>query len=319
MSFTRTNITDRDSEKSKKRKSSAILFLFVIIFFFYNVLTPLSATPDNSEILFANYPNNEKAMDLRRFSQGARRIVIQIDLDKLVGISSEQKKEIKESILEAFEKGSYFRFIEVRNTAHSKQRTSRRDEDKKRQIETEKILMKITLDRKESKRNEGELAEIGVFIELTRRDASGKRFVSHSPFSANPKEIKNFIIEWKKDFFPSEESFTIGEFFCYDSDKFINALLVRACSDLLNHTQNPGRAKFFLDKANKKVGSKRSSESIQNLLGYHFVSIGDFKSAEECFLKAKSLDEDVDQNKYDSTIQKVRELRNQYFYYETRP
>ncbi|MCG6194622.1 hypothetical protein LFX25_15365 [Leptospira sp. FAT2] len=297
------------------------MFLFVTIFFFYNILASLSATPDNSEILFANYPNNEKAMELRRFSKDVQRIAIRIDLDKLVGFSSEQKKKIKESILEAFEKESYFRFIEVRNTARSKQkqRNAGRDSDKKRRIETEKILMKVTLDRKESKSDESELAEIGVFIELIRRDAGGKRFVSQPPSSANPKELKNFIINWKKDFFPSEDSLTIGEFFCYDPDKSINALLVRACSDLLDHTRNPGRVKFFLDKAKKKVGTDRSSESVQNLLGYHFVSIGDFKSAEECFLKAKSSDEDVNQNNYDSTIQKVRELRNQYFYYETRP
>lgn len=277
-------------------------WIFLTTFLFSNISIPLYSTPDNDLILFAGYPNSEKATELRNFIGSVQNISVRIDLNRIRGLSKKKKTEIRTSILEALEKDSYFRWTENFESAKSK----------------EKNLIRIAFDRYEIGKDPNDFTEVEFTAEVIDLKRKTNLTYKHSgKFSPeNPKELKNFIIEWKKDFFPSEESFMIEEFFCYDPDKNINVLLVRACSILLDHRQDPGKAEFFLNKAKKKTITNRSLESVYNLFGYHFVSIGDFKNAETSFVKANELDDSADRRKYEHSIERVRELRKKFFYYE---
>ncbi|MDV6235414.1 hypothetical protein CH379_007210 [Leptospira ellisii] len=287
-------------------KSPLFLRAYFLLFCFTGTI---GATPDNDVISFPGYAFNDRSSYLRSFLGNSKRIRIFVDTAG-IDVSAAERSGLRENVMNGLAYGNYIRFFETKDSTEPK----RSRKNGAAAADSEKILAKFTFKRYEIAEN-----SIGIGFEIELTNIKNRKRLSYEYAGSFPKNdpgaLRNLLIEWKRDLFPAEDSFMIGEFLCFDPDRSIDTLLKRACSLLLRHDQDPGGAEFLLNRALKKAKTDRSSETIHNLLGYHFVSIGDLKNAEKFFVKAENL-EDGEYKKYKHQIERIRELRERYPHYE---
>lgn len=294
--------------------------IMIVPFLFGGILF---ATPDNDMIAFAGYEYNKQASDLKELVGDARKIALKIDLNKL---DPSKRDQFHPSIRRVFEENSYFRFTDV-SDPKGFDRIKENEYNNPTNLRYGKVLLKFVLDRYEIKKD---FTEIDFTVELVHLENHKKlrytysnydkklRYTNSSGYASFPdeNEFVSLLSQWKKGIFPSQELFPIEELSCSDPDSKIEKLLNQGCSELLDQTQDPGKSRFFFEKAQKNTENKVTREAIHNALGYHFVSVGNFKDAEEHFTEADRLNDSAVREKYKSRIEAVRALRKKYNYYK---
>ncbi|PJZ53324.1 hypothetical protein [Leptospira adleri] len=286
------------------------LIVFVMMFF-SNAERNLYATPDSDFIPVAGYENNQDAMRLRKFAKNSRRVGVRIVLK---GYAKSEESSQKNAILETFRENSYF----ILNDLSERKKRRNRDGGHRlgsNQSLQENLLMTLSLDKS---RPENGLTMKAIRMEWLNRKTK-ERIYFQTDFlfeNGSAKDIQKMLYIWKSKILPKLDVFFIADVRCVSYYPKMTRFLEIGCGNLTQKEQDPDFAAEYWEKAEQISANDYDRESIQNNLAYYYISIGDFKKAEECFRNADALDVSESYRSHRYQLEDIRAFREKYGYYE---
>ncbi|MBM9502428.1 hypothetical protein JWG44_19430 [Leptospira sp. 201903071] len=287
-------------------------FFIIFVFVFLTISEKtLDATPDSDFVFVAGYKNNPDSLKLFKFAKTFKRVGVRLVLR---GIDKSEHLSVKTVIWNALRENSYFILSDL-----SKQRKikipHRKDRRGSEKFFRENLLMTLFVE--QSKKRNGEKSLSFRMHWLNRNTKERIVFQTEKMFvNGGYENIQKIVYTWKSEILPIQDVFFISELRCVSNDKSMTRFLEIGCKRLREKEQDPESAKVYWERAVKISAAEYDRESIQNNLAYYYISIGDFKKAEECFLKADSLDVSESYRVHRSQLEDIREFRKKYDYYE---
>ncbi|AOP34879.1 hypothetical protein A0128_14110 [Leptospira tipperaryensis] len=286
-------------------------FLNIVVLIFVLFLQEnIYATPDSDYVPVAGYKNNPDAMKLRKFAGTERRVGLRLILN---GIGKSEYSYARRAVVETLRDNSYFILNDLSDLKKIKTPSLKDQRGSKKNLH-KNLLMTFVLNRSKTKDGNEILSFKMDWKNLGTKEQihfeSGNRIVDREI-----PNIQKLLRNWKSEILPIQDVFFISELRCVSNDKKTTRFLEIGCKALLQKDRHLASAKKYWKKAERIRLSEYDQESIRNNLGYYFISIGNFKKAEECFMEADSLDSSTDYRKHRYQLEEIQIFREKYPYY----
>lgn len=305
---TNTFINSKILFLNRNQVNFLIVFLLII---FSNSTRNLYATPDSDFIPVAGYENNPDAMKLRKFAKNSKRVGVRIVFK---GYAKSEEPSEKKAILETFRENSYFILNDLSEQKKKRNRNAGRRLGSTNSFR-ENLLMTLFLDKSVP---ENGRRMISLRMEwLNRKTKERVHFQNDLSFeNGNTKDIQKMLYAWKSKILPMQDVFFIADLRCVSYYAKMTRFLEIGCRNLVQREEDPDFAANYWEDAKRISSNYYDRESIENNLAYYYISIGDFKKAEECFQNADALDVSESYRRHRYQLEDIREFRNKYGYYE---
>ncbi|MBM9578538.1 hypothetical protein JWG45_15430 [Leptospira sp. 201903070] len=286
-------------------------FITLVLVFLSISEKNLEATPDSDFVLVAAYKKNPDALKLRTLVGVSKRVGVRIVLK---GFDRSESLSVTNTILDSLRENSYLILNEFSNRKKNQIRSEKKSRNTKRNP-SEKLRMTFLVIQSKPKNAETKL--LFRMTWLNRKTKDQIEFQTEKSLTKqDPKNIQKIVYDWKSEILPKQDVFFISDLRCVSNKKERTLFLQIGCDSLLQKTADPDSNREYWARAERLSWTGYDLESIQNNLAYYYISSGNFRKAEESFLKADLLDESTNYRSHKYQLEEIRELRNKYNFYE---